>query len=40
MRIDDLAKLNDEAGVVVWRNILDAVDELQRTRPRAGERCH
>ena len=40
LRIDELAKLDDEAGVLVWRNVLHAVDELQRTEPRTGEGRH
>ena len=40
LRIDELACLSDPAGVLVWRNILDAVDELQRTKPRTGEGRH
>lgn len=40
LRIDELAKLDDEAGVVVWQNILHAKDELQRTQPRTGEGRH
>ena len=39
-RADELAEAGDEAGCRAWKQILAALDELRRTRPRAGETRH
>ena len=40
MRHDDLLKLGDVDGCVVWKRILKAVDELQSVEPPEGEKVH
>ena len=40
MRADELLDLGDLDGQRVWMAIRDAVRELQRERPRDGERVH
>lgn len=39
-RADGLAEAGDEAGCRAWKQILAALDELRRTRPRAGGARH
>jgi hypothetical protein len=36
-RADELFDQGDLDGAAVWRRILHAVEELQRTKPRVGE---
>ncbi len=38
MRADAMLDKGDLAGVAVWKRILRAVEELQRTGVRAGDR--
>lgn len=39
-RADELVEAGDDAGCRVWKRSLAALDELRRTRPRAGEARH
>ena len=39
-RADELFNEGDLDGVAVWKRILHAIDELQRTKPRTGERVN
>ena len=39
-RADEPAEAGDDAGCRAWKRILAALDELRRTRPRAGEARH
>ncbi len=38
MRADEMLEKGDLRGYAVWRRILKAVEELQRTEPAAGGR--
>ena len=40
LRADALWEVGDEAGVAVWRQVLGAIDILQRTEQLAGEAQH
>ena len=40
MRIDALSDAGDAVGSAVWRQIMDAIDALRRTRQVAGEVLH
>ncbi len=40
MRADAMLEKGDVAGYALWRRILEAVEELQRTQPAAGGRLH
>ena len=40
LRVDALWKAGDEAGAAVWRQVLGAIDVLQRTEQLAGEARH
>ena len=40
MRADALLEAGDMAGRRVWLSILEAIEELQRTRPRHEEPTH
>ncbi len=40
MRADELMGAGDMEGRRVWLNIVDAIKELQRTRPRRDEATH
>ncbi len=40
MRADEMLEKGDLGGYAVWRRILKAVEELQRTEPAAGGRLH
>ena len=40
LRADALWKAGDEVGVAVWRQVLGAIDVLQRTTQLAGEVQH
>lgn len=40
LRVDELAAAGDDTGRQVWRDILDAVAELQRVVPSEGEARH
>ncbi len=40
MRADALLEAGDIEGRRVWRRILEAIEELQRTRPRRDESTH
>ena len=40
MRADALLEAGDMEGGRVWLNIVDAIKELQRTRPRGDEPTH
>ncbi len=40
MRADKLLAAGDVDGKRVWVRIMKAVEELQRTEPRPGERAH
>ena len=39
-RADELFNENDFDGAAVWRRILHAVEELQRVKPKMGERVN
>ena len=39
-RADELFEEGDLDGAAVWKRILHAVEELQRVRPRVGERVN
>ena len=39
-RADELFEEGDLDGVVVWKRILHAVEELQRVKPNVGERVN
>ena len=39
-RADELFNEGDLDGAVVWRRILHAVEELQRVKPKVGERVN
>jgi hypothetical protein len=39
-RADELLNECDLDGPAVWRRILHAVDELQRVKPKVGERVN
>ena len=39
-RADELFNEGDLDGVVVWKRILHAVEELQRVKPNVGERVN
>ena len=39
-RADELFQQGDLDGVVVWKRILHAVEELLRVRPKVGERVN
>jgi hypothetical protein len=39
-RADELFTEGDHDGAAVWRRVLHAVEELQRTRPKVGERVN
>ncbi len=40
MRADELLEAGDLDGVVVWKRILRAVEELRGTAPKLGEAVH
>ena len=40
MRADAMLEKGDLGGYAVWRRILEAVEELQGTEPKAGEPVH
>ncbi len=40
MRHDELLKIGDVDGCVVWKRILKAIDELQSVEPPEGARVH
>ncbi len=40
MQADKRAKAGDMKGRRVWLSILEAIEELQRTRPRRDEATH
>jgi hypothetical protein len=40
MRADEMLEKGELTGYAVWRRILKAVEELQRTQPTAGDRLH
>ncbi len=40
MRADEMLEKGDLRGYAVWRRILKAVEELQRTERAAGGRLH
>ncbi len=40
MRADALLEAGDMEGRRVWLGILEAIEELQRTRPRRDEPTH
>ena len=40
MRADEMLEKGDLDGYAVWRRILRAVEELQRTEPAAGGQLH
>ncbi len=40
MRADEMLEKGDLGGYAVWRRILKAVEELQRTERAAGGRLH
>ncbi len=40
MRADELLEAGDLDGVMVWKRILRAVEELQGTAPKPGEAVH
>ena len=40
MRADALLEAGDTEGRRVWLNIREAIEELQRTRPRRDEAMH
>ncbi len=40
MQADKLAEAGDREGRRVWLSILEAIEELQRTRPRHDEPTH
>ena len=39
-RIDELWDAGDTMGAAVWRQVLDAIDALRRTRQLSGEALH
>ena len=39
-RADELFDQGDLDGTAVWKRILHAVEELQRTKPKLGERVN
>ncbi|MGH6670431.1 MAG: hypothetical protein ACRECV_00465 [Xanthobacteraceae bacterium] len=39
-RADEMLAAGDTEGQLVWKRILAAVNELQRTKLAANERCH
>ena len=39
-RAQEFAGQNDMAGVATWGRVLDALEELTRTKPDAGEASH
>ena len=39
-RADELFNEGDLDGVAVWKRILHAVEELQRVKPKVGERVN
>lgn len=39
-RADELLAKGDVEGQIVWKRIVSAINELQRTQPAAGERAH
>jgi hypothetical protein len=39
-RADELFNENDLDGAAVWRRILHAVEELQRVKPKVGEKVN
>ncbi len=40
MRADAMLEAGDPGGCAVWKRILRAVEELQRTEPRPGGKVH
>ncbi len=40
MQADKLAEAGDMEGRLVWLSILEAIEGLQRTRPRRDEATH
>ncbi len=40
MRADAMIERGDPEGLAVWKRILRAIDELQRTEPCEGEAGH
>ena len=40
MRHDELLKIGDVDGCVVWKRILKAIDELRSVEPPEGARVH
>ncbi len=40
MRADEMLEKGELAGYGVWRRILEAVEELERMEPAAGDRLH
>ena len=40
MRADELLETGDLEGCEVWKRIMRAVEELQRTKPGPGEASH
>lgn len=40
MRADELAIEGDTVGCATWRRIMTAIEELQRERPKDGERMN
>lgn len=40
MEADDLLDKGDLDGAAVWRQIVAAINELQREKPKPGERPH
>ena len=40
MRADAMLEAGDLNGYAVWKRILRAVEELQETAPKSGERYH
>ncbi len=39
-RVVDMRMIGDEVGAQVWRRVVDAVMELQATRPKGGAKLH
>ncbi len=40
MRVDAMLEVGDLDGYAVWRRILQAIEDLQRTEPKSGEAVH